>query len=243
MAQRIYKEWFVDFKYPGHENDTMVDSELGMIPEGWEVKSIGKILTSLESGSRPKGGIDPNETEIPSIGAENILGLGKYDYSKEKYINREFFEKMRKGHVKSCDVLLYKDGAKLGRKSMFMDDFPHNECCINEHVFILRSNEIISQAYLFFWLDLPSVTRDIINLNSNAAQPGINQKGVKGLSILVADNNSLNRFDEIAKPILSELFCLAKKNNILRKTRDLLLPKLISGKVDVSELNINFGES
>ena len=44
MAQRIYKEWFVKFKYPGHENDTMVDSELGMIPEGWEVKSIGKIF-------------------------------------------------------------------------------------------------------------------------------------------------------------------------------------------------------
>ncbi|MBN2543313.1 restriction endonuclease subunit S [bacterium] len=150
MAQRIYREWFVNFRYPGHENDKLVESELGMIPEGWEVKTVGDILSIIESGSRPKGGIDPDENEIPSIGAENILGVGKYDYSKEKYVSFEFYKKMKKGHIKSGDVLLYKDGAKIGRKSIFMDGFPHVECCINEHVFILRTNQFCSQAYLFF---------------------------------------------------------------------------------------------
>ena len=53
MAQRIYKEWFVDFKYPGHENDTLVDSELGMIPEGWEVQAIGDICKRVQSGGTP----------------------------------------------------------------------------------------------------------------------------------------------------------------------------------------------
>ncbi|HUU18935.1 MAG TPA: restriction endonuclease subunit S [Sedimentisphaerales bacterium] len=238
MAQAIYREWFVNFRFPGHEKVKMVDSELGMIPEGWEVKRLGDVLETLESGSRPKGGIDPTVTEVPSVGAENVLGLGKYDYSKEKFVTREFYEGMRKGYIRSRDVLLYKDGAKLGRKSMFMDGFPHDECCINEHAFILRTNDLCSQAYLYFWLDLPKVTRDIINLNANAAQPGINQKSVKSLTILLADVMLKRRFDEIAFPVLTELFNLAKKNQTLRQTRDLLLPKLISGQVDVSELDI-----
>lgn len=241
MAQRIYREWLVNFHFPGHEKVKMVDSELGMIPEGWEVKRLGDVLKTLESGSRPKGGIDPTVTEVPSVGAENILGLGKYDYSKEKFVTREFYEGMRKGHIRSRDVLLYKDGAKLGRKSMFMDGFPHDECCINEHAFILRTNDLCSQAYLYFWLDLPKVTRDIINLNSNAAQPGINQKSVKSLTILLADVMPKRRFDEMAFPVLTELFNLAKKNQILRQTRDLLLPKLISGGLDVSEMDIETG--
>lgn len=239
IAQAIYKEWFVHFRFPGHEKVKMVDSQLGKIPEGWEVASLNDVLAGLESGSRPKGGIEETERDIPSIGAENILGLGKYDFSKEKYVSRVFFERMKRGHVKSGDVLLYKDGAKIGRKSMFRDGFPHHECCINEHVFILRTNNRCPQNYLYFWLDLPEMTEKIKNLNANAAQPGINQAGVKSLPILLPDEETLRKFDEIVEPLLTLLFNLAKKNMQLRQTRDLLLPKLISGEIDVSELDID----
>jgi type I restriction enzyme S subunit len=238
MAQALYREWFVKFRFPGHEKTRMVDSPLGKIPEGWDVTTLDSVLSVLESGSRPKGGIDPSMRDVPSTGAENILGLGKYDFSKEKYVSREFFEKMKRGHINNGDVLLYKDGAKIGRKSMFRDNFPHSECCINEHVFILRTNEKCGQAYLFFWLDQPDITAGIINLNANAAQPGINQKGVKGLPILLPDRKFLDLFDEFVELLLAELFNLAKKNQVLRRTRDLLLPKLISGELVVSELEI-----
>lgn len=238
MAQTIYKEWFVNFRFPGHEKVRMVKSELGMIPEGWEVRKLGDVLSEIESGSRPKGGIDPSERGIPSIGAENIIGLGRYDYTKEKYISHEFYEGMWRGRVKSKDVLLYKDGAQIGRKSMFRDGFPHETCCINEHVFILRMNERCTQNYLYFWLDQPEMTQKIKNLNANAAQPGINQTGVKGLPILLPAKFLIDAFENIAEPLLAELFNLAKKNNLLRKTRDILLPKLISGEIDVEKLDI-----
>ncbi len=241
MAQTLYREWFVKFRFPGHEKARMVNSPLGKIPEGWDVTTLDSVLSILESGSRPKGGINPSMRDVPSIGAENILGLGKYDFSKEKFVSREFFEKMKRGRINNCDVLLYKDGAKIGRKSMFRDNFPHSECCINEHVFILRTNEKCGQAYLFFWLDQPDITAGIINLNANAAQPGINQKGVKGLPILLPDRKFLDLFDEFVEPLLAKLFNLAKKNQVLRQTRDLLLPKLISGELDVSDLDIKTG--
>ena len=123
----------------------MVNSPLGKIPEGWEAATVDDVLATLESGSRHKGGIDPEARGVPSIGAENIIGLGRYDYSKEKFVTREFFDNMNRGHIQSGDVLLYKDGAQIGRKSMFRDGFPHAECCINEHVFIMRSNGRCSQ--------------------------------------------------------------------------------------------------
>jgi len=239
MAQMIYREWFVNFRFPGYEKVKMVKSDMGMIPEGWEVKKVGDILSTLESGSRPRGGVDPNERGVPSIGAENILGLGQYDYSDYLHIRKDFFLKMNRGHIKSGDVLLYKDGAKIGRKSLFRDGFPHEVCCINEHVFILRTNSLCTQNYLYFWLDQPEMTNKIINLNANAAQPGINQAGVNGLPVLLPFKESLDMFEETSEPILAELFNLSKKNNLLRQTRDLLLPKLISGEIDVEGLDIN----
>jgi len=242
MAQNLYTEWFVKFRFPGHEKVKIVDSPLGRIPEGWYVRKLNDVLITIESGSRPKGGINTFEREIPSIGAENILGLGEYDYLKDKFVSKDFFNRMTRGHIKDRDVLLYKDGAKIGRKAMFGNGFPHSVCCINEHVFILRVNNQISQSYLYFWLDQPEMTQNIKNLNANSAQPGINQVSVKALPILIPTKEIIVKFDELCEPLLSELFLFAKENNILRKTRDLLLPRLISGELEVSDLDIQTGD-
>ena len=88
-------------------------------------------------------------------------------------------------------------------------------------------------------LDLSNMTEAIINLNSNAAQPGISQAKVITLPILIPDTGTLNALEEIIEPILALLFNLAKKNIHLRATRDLLLPKLVSGDMDVSHLEIS----
>ena len=238
MAQKIYKEWFVDFKFPGHETTTFKDSPLGKIPNDWTISNLENILSCIESGSRPKGGINSNDTEIPSIGAENIIGLGKYDYNKEKYISDEFYKKMKRGKIQSLDVLLYKDGAQLGRKSIFGENFPHSKCCVNEHVFILRTNEKCSQYYLFFTLDTVVNTEKIKQLNTNAAQPGINQAQVNGLTIILAQRNIIEKFDVIISPIVSEIFKLCIKNQTLKQTRDILLPRLISGEINVENMEV-----
>lgn len=240
IAQAIFKQWFVDFEFPNEDGEPykssggeMVESELGMIPKGWEVKKLGYVLETLEAGNRPKGGAGNLMEGIPSIGAENIIGLGKYDYSKEKYVTEEYFAKMNKGKVNPGDVLLYKDGAQIGRKTMFMNGFPHKKCCINSHVFILRTNDMMTQSYLYFWLDQELVTQSIINLNANSAQPGINQSKVKTLKILVPEFENIEMFDVISKSLLNKLFENCNENNILQKTRNALLPKLMSGEIRV----------
>ena len=229
MARAIFKEWFVKLRFPGHEKAEFVDSELGRIPKGWEVVNVGMVLRTIESGSRPKGGVDMYKEGIPSIGAENIIGLGKYNYSKTKYVPVDFFTSMNRGFIKNQDVLLYKDGAEVGRKSFFMEKFPFEKCVINEHVFILRSNERISQIYLYLWLDRRDMTEAIKNLNANSAQPGINQEQIQnGLTILVPENDVVERFTSSVTPMIRKIFRNALENQKLASIRDLLLPKLMN---------------
>ena len=235
LMKCIFDDWFVNFNYS--ENIIFKSSELGEIPSNWNVKKLGDVLISLESGKRPKGGISDIDDGIPSIGAENILGLGRFDYSKNKLISHDFFNQMKKGIIQDQDVLLYKDGAQLGRKSLFMNGFPFDVCCINEHVFRLQSNDEISQFYLYLWLDQPIMTNEIINLNSNSAQPGINQTDVKSLPILVPDFEIITKFENIISPMMNQIFDNALEINKLSKLRDTLLPKLMSGEIDVSKIN------
>jgi type I restriction enzyme S subunit len=238
MAKLLYREWIVEFNGPGVRLRKASPQEKevtgkDVFPEGWEVKKIGDILANIQSGSRPKGGIDPNQRGIPSIGAENVIGLGQYDYSKDKFVSQEFSDKMTRGRIQSGDVLLYKDGAQIGRKSLFRDGFPYEDCCINEHVFILRSKIPVTQHYLFFWLDRDDMTKKIQNLNVNAAQPGINQAGVQRLPIVIPCIELIRQYEEIVEPQMKLLFNLAKKSQNLRQIRDLLLPKLVSGEIEV----------
>jgi type I restriction enzyme, S subunit len=242
IAKLVFDEWFVKYKFPGFKNKNFVESERGKIPEKWNWNVLGDILTELESGSRPKGGVGQIKEGIPSIGAENINGLGKYNYKKDKFVSEIFFNKMKRGIVKHKDVLLYKDGAKIGRKTMFRNDYPYAKCCVNEHAFILRTQDDFYQNYMYFWLDQFWMTEKIILLNTNAAQPGINQPGVKSLPILIPEEDLIKDFNNIIDPILNEIFNLAKTNNSLMNTRNALLPKLIHKEIEISELNIHVPE-
>jgi type I restriction enzyme, S subunit len=239
MAQKLYREWFVKFHFPGHQRAHFTDSPLGRIPEGWKVGSLREQLIDLESGKRPKGGAQDVVFGIPSVGAENIIGIGKHNYQNEKYVSREFFEEMRKGIVKNGDVALYKDGAYIGRATFFRENFPHAQFYVNEHVFFIRTcRKKLTQNILYLWLQEPVTVSAIRATNANAAQPGINQQGVNGLLIIVPSEDIADYFDHLVDPILALIISLAKRNRQLRFTRDLLLPKLIFGEVDVSELDI-----
>jgi type I restriction enzyme, S subunit len=251
MARAIFKSWFVDFdpvrakaegRDPGLPRqltdlfpDSMEESELGEIPRGWRAGRLDDLLADLVSGARPRGGAV--EEGIPSIGAENVIGLGQYDFSKEKFVPWEFFQQLknRGAVVRPGDVLLYKDGAQIGRKTYFDSDFPHSECAINEHVFILRANRPEEQRFLFFWLDQAWMTHEIISLNSNSAQPGINQPGVRGLPVLIPPDDVIDGFDHQARDLTRRLFGCCKESRTIAFVRDTLLPKLISGELRVKD--------
>lgn len=215
IAQAIFKKWF--------NNNSHLE----------QVVKLGDVLETIESGRRPKGGVAQYKEGIPSIGAENINGLANYSRSKNKFIPELFFKSMRTGLLKNKDVLLYKDGALIGRKTIYRNNFPYTKCCINEHVFILRTKDKKLQNFLYFWLDQREMTESIINLNSNAAQPGINQEQVRSLKIIVPNNSDLENIDNQFEIILEKIYENAKEIETLSQIRDSLLPRLMSGKLRV----------
>ena len=229
-AQRLYKEWFVDLRFPGHEEVVIVDG----LPEGWENSTIGHIGCRLESGSRPKGGIDANlKIGVPSVGAENVIGLGKYNYSSEKFVSNEFYSNMKKGQIKDKDILIYKDGAYIGRTSLFQDSFPHKVATVNEHVFLLHMENEELQYYVFFTLYQKEYYDKMQKLNKNAAQPGVNSKALLSLDIVIPNKGLIEKFNFIVQPIMKDLFVKARQNRALSEARDRLLPKLMSGEIEV----------
>ncbi|WP_368772792.1 restriction endonuclease subunit S [Pseudomonas aeruginosa] len=256
IAQALFKSWFVDFdpvraKVEGRQPEGMdaataalfpnsfEESELGLVPRGWKAEIAEQWLSALETGRRPKGGVSGILDGVPSIGAESIVRIGEFDYSKTKYVSAEFFEKMKAGALQSHDVLLYKDGGKPGvflpRVSMFGEGFPFRVCGINEHVFRVRLKYPFSQTFLYYWLWSDSVMHELKHRGGKAAIPGINQSDVKELKLLVPSEQTLNRFDEITKPLISKIFENSKKAQVLTQLRDSLLPRLISGQLRLLE--------
>ena len=230
QAQALFKSWFVDFE--PFKNGEFVESELGMIPKGWRVGQLDEIIKEAESGSRPKGGAETDGT--PSIGAEKIERFGVYDYSGEKYINRNYYTQMKRGHVKDGDVLLYKDGAYTGKSSMALDGFPYKECAVNEHVFLLRTETSRFQFYLYFLISYPDIKKMIHTLASaKAAQPGLNQKELLGLDITIPNEDIIKQFNDLISPYMHQIANNAKESRRLAILRETLLPKLMSGEIKV----------
>ncbi len=225
-AQMIYKEQFGDF--------LLSDDSIKQLPKGFSIKLLGEISAKLESGSRPKGGIDKKlRSGVPSIGAENVIGLGKYNYQAEKMIPEPFFAKMKNGVIEDRDILIYKDGAYIGKTSLFQDDFPYTKCCVNEHVFLVHCSNRLHQYFLFLTLNHPLYYKKMQNLNANSAQPGINQAAVKSLSLIWPDEKTIISFNHKIESMISLIFNLAKQNRLLQQARDLLLPKLMTGEIEV----------
>lgn len=236
MAQAFFKNWFVDFE--PFKNGKFVDSELGMIPEGWKVSQIADIPHILENGKRPKGGAV--EKGIPSVGAEHVKGMCTYDYSKTKYINCEFAAKLKTGKINGYELMIYKDGGKPGyfipNFSIFGEGYPFENCYLNEHVFKLDfdgNKEFNIFCYFFF------KTEQIMSYfnaqGAKAAIPGINKKDVENIYIFSPDNESVIKFGEFAYPLFKQMLKNAIENRTLSLLRDTLLPRLMSGEIEIPE--------
>lgn len=257
IARALFNSWFVDFDPvrakaagetpPGLASDLaalfpdrFVDSELGEVPEGWANKAIGDVLAVLETGRRPKGGVKGIREGVPSVGAESINGIGQFDFSQTKYVPREFFDKLKTGKPQSFDTLLYKDGGKPGdfrpRIGMYGCGFPFDEYALNEHVFMLRADAArVGSFYLYFWMARDETMHILQNAGGKAAIPGINRQDVMTLPVQLPPMKLVGAFERIVAPMVERILTAQKESQRMAQLRDLLLPRLISGKLRVED--------
>jgi type I restriction enzyme S subunit len=219
--------------------DSFEDSALGPIPQGWEVVTLGNVLTELETGRRPKGGVASFTSGIPSVGAESINGIGVFDYAKTRYVPEDFYERHTSGRVRDFDVLLYKDGGKPGefrpRVGMYGLSFPFVKFSINEHVFRMRT-ERLGQAFLYFLVSSHRVLEDFANKGGKAAIPGINQPDVKSTLLVHPSKQLLEKYNDLSLQFCERILRYASESQSLSEVRENLLPQLLSGELRVGDV-------
>lgn len=124
---------------------------------------LSKCLLSLESGARPRGGVSTESGSIPSLGGEHLNSFGTLNLDSMKFIEEDFYHSLSKGKLKKLDVLVVKDGATTGKVSIVSENFPFKKAAINEHIFLLRSDDKkLNQKFLFYFLYSPNGQQQIM---------------------------------------------------------------------------------
>ncbi len=146
---------------------------------------LGNLTKLIASGQRPKGGVRRIESGIPSLGGERINSNGGFNFTKIKYVLRDFFDRLENVHVKPGDILMVKDGATTGKVAIVPKGFPYKQSCINEHVFRIVPEDKVDPYYLFAFLYSSLGQKQIQRLISGAAQKGITRQAVSQIKIPV----------------------------------------------------------
>ena len=154
-------------------------NKIGRIPNDWDFVNA-KDCISLESGMRPKEYVTDIETDIPSLGGENIDEKGCLVFDNIRYISPSYYKKMKKGQIQDNDIFINKDGANTG-KVAYSKIKPFPECAVNEHVFLIRNDGTFVQQYLFYCLLANFGKQQILKKVIGSAQEGINNSFTKGI--------------------------------------------------------------
>lgn len=239
MAQRIYREWFVDFRYPGHENVRLVDSELGRIPAGWSVSTLGTVCAQITDGAHHSP--QTTVTGMPMASVKDMTPR-RLDLSTCRLISADDYDSLVRQHCRphAGDVLISKDGANFLKHIFPL--FEDIVAVLLSSVAVLRPSAAITPTVLALALRQPTNKARLKGFVSGAAIPRVVLKDFKRHRLVLPPGNLQASFDQLAEPALRHAVTLESLNTVLRATRNLLLPRLISGEVDVTALDIAMPE-
>lgn len=228
MARRIYEEWFVRFRFQGHEHVKMFESELGLVPEGWRLASIsafGDVVTGkTPSKANPAFfGYEVPFLKIPDMHG-NMFALGTAEA-----LSAEGAASQQNKTIPAGAICVSCIGT-IGVVSIATQP-----CQTNQQINSIVLKDEVSLEFLYF--RLRDAKKALENLGANGATMGnVNKGKFENLSILEPPLRLLATYHECVRPMFRTIETLARKNANLRATRDLLLPKLISGELDVSAM-------
>ena len=198
-AQKIYKEWFVDFKFPNHETATFKQTYLGSEVMPIKGKNITKAI--IKKGNVPvvAGGIEP-----------------AYYHNTPNTV--------------APVITVSASGANAGYINLYYQDIWASDCSYIDTT--------MTPYVYYYYLLLKYNQIKVTNMQRGAAQPHVYPQDLAQLKIKIPEENVIREFNEIITPFFSEISNFSLKNQTLKQTRDLLLPRLISGDIDVENLEV-----
>lgn len=222
MARRIYEEWFVRFRFPGHEQSRIVESELGLIPEGWSVGTLSDIVESLRIATKAGPHLsDRRYVPIDCI-AKNSLVLAEDNSWEEAQSSLVLFER--------GDILF--GAMRPYFHKVAIAPFPG---VTRTTCFVLRPKDTDFSAFAALTMFSDAVVAYASAHTHGATIPyAVWDGSLANFKITLPPKELLDRFEAAVSPILRWLMQVMPRQKNLRTQRDLLLPKLISGEIDVS---------
>lgn len=232
MARSIYREWFVKFRYPGHENVPLVDSELGPMPEGWTTPRLSQLVST-------QYGFTESATKTP-LGPKYLRGMdinktSFIDWSAVPYcpVDETDVERFR---IRLGDVFVIRmaDPGKVGICETEVD------AVFASYLVRLRpSTEELRPYFLFFTLIDSEYQNWISGVSTGATRKSVSAKVMTEPRIILPSVKVQKEFESVVTPIRETLTTFIQQNAKLVELRDLLLPKLVTGEIDVSSLDLD----
>ncbi|MCW5601374.1 restriction endonuclease subunit S [Nitrosomonas sp.] len=214
MAQITYEEWFVRLRFPGYES-TPIDSATGL-PEEWKRVTLGEVVSNFD------------RMRVPLSSTQRLKLKGSYPYygaaSVLDYINDYIFD--------GKYLLMGEDGTVITPNGTPSIQFVNEKFWANNHTHILQGQKI-STEFLYIYLSQYQISNHI----TGAAQPKINQQNMNRIPMLLASDHLMKKLDCILIPIFESVFNYKNQNQLLREARNILLPRLMTGKIDVESYN------
>lgn len=209
MAENLYKEWFVRFRFPGYENVEFV----GTLPIGWQYQSISESMDFFDSQRVPLSSMQRDEMEkiYPYYGAAKLM-----DYVDDYLFDGEY-------------LLLGEDGTVVTTDGFPVLQLVNDKFWVNNHAHVIRGKGNISTRFLY----LTFCRFPITGVVTGSAQPKISKGRLEKLKILVPDAITMEHFNNLINPMFDEINVLKKQLIRITQQRDMLLPRLMSGKLEV----------
>ncbi len=223
-AKTIYHEWFVNLRFLGHENVEMAESEQGPIPEGWDVSTLGDVC-HIVMGQSPKSEFyNTNGDGLPFH--QGVTDFGTLFPTDRIYCTVQ-------NRVAEKGDILFSVRAPVGRINI-----ANKRIVIGRGLSAIRSQ---SGQQWFVFHQLKEKFREEDTMGGGTVFNAVTKQDMHRIKVIVPQQSILEQFEEVVRPVFSQLETLTDTNDNLRRTRDMLLPKLISSELDVEDLDIDTG--
>lgn len=226
MAEQIYKEWFVRMRFPGYEN---TEFEKG-VPKEWEVKPISSLCSKITDGTHdtPK---PVDEGGVPLITGIHILD-GRIDFDSAYKISIDDHTKIKqRSYLEKGDIIFSNIGT-IGSIAIVNEDFEYSV----KNVIIFKPLTIEYSLFLYYMIKSPSVKEQLLLDSSGTSQKFITLGYIRKVKTVIPEIELIKKYSQLVRPMFEETRNLQQQTQNLKQTRDLLLPRLISGKLKINEL-------
>jgi type I restriction enzyme S subunit len=233
IARAIFKEWFIYFNYP-NADARIKQSEFGEIPSDWDILGIGEVCY-VQNGYAFKSNDFKTEGEVGIIKIKNING-NVVDIENTDFVDYNVISKLdKKFKVESRALLIAMTGAQVGKVGLVPLSEKH--LWLNQRVGMFKEKIAFGNLFMYLLLSSDTYQTNIQNSALGSAQPNISASAIESIRAIIPTAELIEQFGKIVNPMFEKILDNLAENETLKITRDSLLPKLMSGEIDVNISN------